>query len=241
MSNTSNTAYSPDFLASVERTISHARLTRYMAATGNDLALALDLYEKNVAVSEALFGLLHGLEVAVRNSLHHTLSTDLGIADWYRDGLPLPWAPYRLSLTLPMKRSLSDARQNIKVGAPVGKLIAELTFGFWPRLVARHFDDLWQPSLHKAFPHAPVPRRVVHWRLDVIRHLRNRIAHHEPILTSRNQVYTGFAQQPFIALPDILECTRWISTPMATWLETKTRYGQAIAVLASVNQSGINL
>ncbi len=87
-----------------------------MAATGNDLALALDLYEKNVAVSEALFGLLHGLEVAVRNSLHHTLSTDLGIADWYRDGLPLPWAPYRLSLTLPMKRSLSDARQNIKVG-----------------------------------------------------------------------------------------------------------------------------
>ena len=44
--------------------------------------IALQLYEKNVAVSEALFGILHGVEITVRNSLHHALSGDIGLEDW---------------------------------------------------------------------------------------------------------------------------------------------------------------
>lgn len=234
-------SYSPDFLADVERTLSQARLTRYMAAAGNDIGLALDLYEKNVAVSEALFGFLHGLEVAVRNSLHLTMSAELGQADWYRDGLSLPWPPHQLIFTVPMNRMITDARSKISPQAPIGKLVAELMFGFWPSLVANHFTDLWDPCLHKAFPHAKVPRRIIHWRLEVIRRLRNRIAHHEPILTSRNQVYTGFKDQPHIALRDILQAVAWISPAAAERMEEKSRYRQAAAILAELSNSGITL
>jgi len=231
--------YSPEFLADLDRTISFPRLARYVAATGGDLARAIELYEMNLALSEALFGVLHGLEVAVRNSLHHALSSDVGHPDWLHDGHPLPFpAVPSLSLTGPMNKMLAGARMNAGTGAPVGKVIAELTLGFWVNLVSNHFDELWRRSLYRAFPGATVRRQIIHWRLDTIRRLRNRIAHHEPILTSRDQVVTGFARQPFMALPEMLQCLEWISPPTATWLRATSRYDQAVKLLAAAKTSG---
>ena len=65
--------YTAEFLACIDRVISQERLARYLAATKGDIGEALELYEHNIAISEALFGFLHGLEVAVRNSIHYTL------------------------------------------------------------------------------------------------------------------------------------------------------------------------
>ena len=235
-----NLSYTPEFIADLDRTISRARLARFMTAAGGNIELALHLYEKNLELSEALFGLLHGLEIAVRNSIHHVLSVDIGRQDWYRDGHPLPFpAVHILSFTRPMNSMITDARSNAGTGAPVGKVIAELTFGFWPNMITSRFEDLWRASLNKAFPSAHVPRKLVHWRLETIRRLRNRIAHHEAILTSRNQVYTGFIDQPTMTLPAILECVTWVSPPTADWLRTTTRYPQATTLLAEVADSGV--
>jgi hypothetical protein len=227
----------------LDRTISRARLTRYLVATNGDVESALRLYEKNLALSEALFGLLHGLEVSVRNSLHCVLSTDIGATDWFRNGCPLPWPSVsRLSLTIPMNGMIFEARKSADgATAPVGKVIAELPFGFWSSLIAGRFDTLWRASLHKAFPHARVPRRIVHWRLETLRRLRNRIAHHEPVLTSRQQVYTGFIDQPAMTRAAILQCVEWISPPTAAWLSATTRYSQAAALLTEVKPSGVGL
>jgi len=86
------TAYTIEFLASINRIISQERLSRYLAATNGDIGTALELYEHNIAISEALFGFLHGLEVAVRNSIHYTLRQDLGTPAWYDGGAVLPWS-----------------------------------------------------------------------------------------------------------------------------------------------------
>jgi hypothetical protein len=240
-----NLPYSADFIADLDRTITRGRLSRYLTATAGDTERALQLYEKNMALSEALFGFLHGLEVALRNSIHDVLSRDIGQADWYRDGLQLPKAVFpvarRLTFTGPMNRMISDARFNAGVGAPVGKVIAELTFGFWPGMLSHHFEPLWDPSLHKAFPAAHKPRRYIHWRFRTIQHLRNRIAHHEPILTSTNEVQTGFIDQRKMTLRVILEAAQWVSPPTADWLRTSTRYNAAVAILAEVAASGVTL
>lgn len=237
--------YTPGFLASVERTISKERLTRYLAATKQDMDAALTLYEHNVEISEALFGFLHGLEVAVRNSIHYTLCADLGVSDWYRGGTPLPWSKTheQLSFTSVMRDMITTAKDKAGSAPTPGKVIAELTFGFWPSLIAKNFNaSLWVPCLHKAFPHAgPIKRREIHRRLDTIRWLRNRIAHHEPIATSRNVVRTGSFAQPDIALAEILECVEWVSTDAAIWLKTQSRYRQAEALLAAINQMGVSL
>ena len=101
--------------------------------------------------------------------------------------------------------------------------------------------SLWTARSHKAFPHAGVPRSHVHTRLETLQRLRNRIAHHEPILSSQDHVYTGHAAYPLIDIPSILECVTWISPPTADWLRTCTRYETARILLAEVAASGIVL
>lgn len=85
-------AHAPEFIAKLSRTVSRVRLFRYLRASQQDIELALILYEKNVLLSLAVFGFLHGLEVAVRNSIHYVLSRDLVSPNWIRDNLPLAWA-----------------------------------------------------------------------------------------------------------------------------------------------------
>jgi hypothetical protein len=81
-------------LADLDRPLTGGLTSRYLSATSGDLDQALQLYEKNVAVSKALFGILHGLEITVRNRLLHALSTDIGVADWYQQGLALPFPSF---------------------------------------------------------------------------------------------------------------------------------------------------
>ena len=234
--------YSLEFLADLDRTLTRARISRYLAATDGNLEEALQLYEKNMAVSEALFGILHGVEVSVRNSLHHSLSTDIGVEDWYQHAMPLAFpAVPQLILTAPMRNMLEKARRSTGPAAPVGKLVAELTFGFWPFLISGQYHNLWSASSHKAFPHAHVPRSFVHTRLETIQRLRNRIAHHEPILSGTNEVYTGQLGHPKIALQALLECVSWVSPATADWLRATSRYEQARAILADVAGRGLSL
>lgn len=236
--------YTAEFIACIDRVFSQERLSRYLTATNQDIANAIELYEYNIAVSEALFGFLHGLEVGARNSIHYILRQDLGTATWFDGGATLPWSATgeRLMLTTVMREMVRDAKDKLPVGASPGKVIAELTFGFWPNLLTHRFHTtLWVPSLHSAFPHATVPRKIIHLRLETIRRLRNRIAHHEPILTSKNEVHTGFPDKPTMALPEILECVEWISTDAAHWLKTQSRYQQAVTLLDEVSKKGYAL
>jgi hypothetical protein len=235
-------SYSIEFLADLDRTLTRARIYRYLTATQGDLTQALAFYEMNIAISEALFGVLHSVEIAIRNSLHHALSMDIGTQDWYRNNLALPFPTVpRLVFTRPMQKMIEKARRNVGTPAPVGKLIAELTFGFWPFLVSSQHHDLWSACTYHAFPHARVPRSHVHTRLETIQRLRNRIAHHEPILSSNNALYTGHAAQPMITLSEILECVAWISPATADWIRETTRYDLAQTLLAELASSGISL
>jgi hypothetical protein len=235
-------AYTVEFFADLDRTVTRARIFRYLAATQGDLTRALTLYEMNIAVSEALFGVLHSTEIAIRNSLHSALSAGIGTQDWYRNNLALPFPTVpRLVFTRPMQKMVEKARRNVGTPAPVGKLIAELTFGFWPFLISSQYHDLWSVCSHHAFPHARLPRSRVHTRLETIQRLRNRIAHHEPILSSHHTLYTGNVAQPHIALSEILECVRWISPATADWVRDTTRYDRAQALLAEISASGIVL
>ena len=75
-----------------------------------------------------------------------------------------------------------------------GRVVAELSFGFWTGLVGKQYEQaFWVPLLHRAFPYAvfdaPGSKRPngyrrsdIAARLDDVRRLRNRIAHHERIL-----------------------------------------------------------
>lgn len=65
-----------------------------------------------------------------------------------------------------------------------GKVIAQLTIYFWKRLFSSDYDStLWRPALKKVFPEKRIKRADVAEKLERIYVLRNRIAHHEVVLT----------------------------------------------------------
>jgi len=170
--------YTNDELSSLEKYITKDRLSSYYKMADGDRKAAIKLYERNALISGALYIPLQGLEVALRNAFDSVLSADLGLPNWY-DSLPLR-KPQETALEK-AKASLTMAKKQHEPG----RIIAELPFGFWVGLTGKAYssEGLWNRTLHKAFPNQRLQRRPCHTALNTIRLLRNRIAHHEPILS----------------------------------------------------------
>jgi hypothetical protein len=194
--------YSPEELERIKQCLSQERLESYLAIAANDLRDAIRLYERNTSLSEALYGLLQGLEVPLRNSMHIALSRGLAREDWYDS---VVWQ-------IAQQEQIASAKDGLqKKAKPVtpGRMVAELTFGFWVGLTGPKYSvNLWERHLYKAFPNARLGRKQLNKRLEGIRLLRNRVAHHEPIL-SRDLVKD---------VDRILETIGWISRDMEQWV-----------------------
>lgn len=164
----------------IEDLLSRPRLHPYLAASAGDPAAALRLYGWNSEISGAFYESLHYVEIGLRNAMDRQLARWAG-----QIGARQPWyVDRRVSLTVTSRRKVADARQNATRGGQLelpGKVIAELTFGFWWSLLAAEYNRrLWQPCLQGAFD-GSVRRAHLHSELNDLRLLRNRIAHHEPI------------------------------------------------------------
>jgi hypothetical protein len=155
-------------------------LAPYLEACGQSISDALELYDWNAQASSAFHESIHYLEVGLRNALDRELmrwaDSHGATRPWYVD----PVVP----LTPQSRKKVDEARRNaMRGGIPEvhGKVIAELTFGFWWSLLAAEYNSrLWAPCLQHAFD-GSVRRNRLHAALNDIRLLRNRIAHHEPI------------------------------------------------------------
>lgn len=177
----------------VEAWLSAPRFAVYLASTGTDRDRALALYEWNAQLSAALLHDLAHVEVGLRNVYdvalsarwpgppHWTLAADTVFAPVYRTR-----GRRRVDVNTRPRDSLRHAIANAGgPTAPPGKIVAELMFGFWRYLSsAAHEKTLWVPALHRAFP--PGTDRAVHVDGPVgrLHDLRNRVAHHEPLLTT---------------------------------------------------------
>ena len=119
--------YSPSQVASLERAISSERIGTYLRACGGDLVSAIQMYEKNTALSEALYGVLQALEVTLRNSLHRELAAHYGVDNWF-DCLPLLRA--EAGALQRAKESLKRGRKANDSGSNRGRIVLRLLG--WP-------------------------------------------------------------------------------------------------------------
>lgn len=207
-------AYTPANIANLESSHSPERLAPYYALAGGDKELGLKLYAWNSALSQALYIPLQGLEVTLRNALGGQLLAAYG-ALWF-DLNPGP------ALQYPLPEQLLKARTEVakKGGANHGRIVAELNWGFWTGILAKRYEPLWRSHFRKAF-HAtgPLTRDQIFQPLDDLRRLRNRIAHHEPIL-NRN-IAADYAS--------ILSLTSYISPITAQWIDDQSQIAAIIA------------
>lgn len=176
-------AATPPNEAEIRATLSAPRAATYVAAAGGDTARAVELYGWNARVSAAFMLPAHFAEISTRNAAADVLERLYG-PRW-------PWNP-TFEASLPSSGRYSPRRDltNTRLSNPTtGKVIAELKFVFWQKLfTGRNDTRLWVPYIASVFPYAPTMapsslRNRIYQDLDVLRHLRNRLAHHEPVFT----------------------------------------------------------
>jgi len=122
-------SYSPTVINVLERALSLERLSTYLAAANGDHAAALRLYVWNTEISAALYGPLQALEILVRNAFHRELSAVYG-PTWY-DNPQVPLTPPARARVAVAKDTLRRANRPLDPG----RIVAELSFGFWERLL----------------------------------------------------------------------------------------------------------
>jgi hypothetical protein len=160
-----------------------ARFGRYIALAEGNERRAADIYRCNTEISQGLYVFLQAWELTLRNRLDLFLRQEFGAA-W-------PFDPrLRRELQKSPARKLDNAikKQGRVRGAQLvstDNVVADLSAGFWVSLLAAHADVpfAWRRNIARIFPHPGVSDRRRAWDMcDGILKLRNRVAHHEPVL-----------------------------------------------------------
>lgn len=182
-------------VAALERSITPTRMSTYLAEAGDDADQARKLYLWDRELAVAFLADLAILEVALRNAMSAQLEAKWGLA-WYENrDMPLD----DRSMT-----TLSTAWNRINGPKTAGKLVAQCMFGFWrglldkgdyagkpPRRVRCDYEVLWRGVLDKAFPGGRAQAKAdgQRWNREYalaivtrVNELRNRVAHHEPLV-----------------------------------------------------------
>lgn len=198
--NTVNESGSPlelstEQFAALDRSITPIRMSTYVSAASGDVSLARDLYLWDRGISVGFLADLAIIEVALRNAMNAQLEAKWG-AEWYPN----------LSVPLDDRSAaaLNTAWGRIAGPKTPGKLVAQCMFGFWrglldkgdhagkpPRRTRCDYEVLWRGVLDKAFPGGRVQAKLDghRWNREYalavvsrINDLRNRVAHHEPLV-----------------------------------------------------------
>lgn len=192
----------PITLAHLQLILSSERLQAYRLKDDTDLDVVVR-YFWNISLCEAFYPALQNLEIAFRNSLHTSLSAHFNNAYWMWNDPPLADPRDREEV----ERAEDNLQRRRKPLEPP-RMVAELTFGFWTRLLDRRYERvLWPQLLKPVFPFLPASvrrRDFVLARFEAIRHLRNRISHHEPI----------WNRSLLKEHSEILDAIGWISPPL---------------------------
>lgn len=202
--------FTHDEIHNLPAVLSAPRFATYLSEKKGDKEAALKLYHWNLEVSSAFFVPLQICEVSVRNSIVAAIENVYG-ANW-------PWElGYEISLRN-SPRGYSPRRDliGLKSLPTSGKIVAELKFVFWEKMLTRSHDAvIWNSNFTTVFPNSDNTKTVQmlradgHQNLFDIRDLRNRIAHHEPIF-KRN------IQEEYDRIRNMIF---WSNQTAATWVD----------------------
>jgi len=193
----------------IEKIISKERLEPYLSRHKEDFNKAISHYKSNILISEAFYPLLTILEVSLRNSIDYQLTKHFNDRKWFEN-----IAFVRIASHFQIDR-ISEAKANIlseKKEITPGRIVSELSFGFWTSLFDSRFEmTLWK-SLRLSFPNCPKQirkRKTMSSKFNAIRKLRNRIFHHEAISWNLNVLYRYRLE--------LVEGIEWLDKELLDW------------------------
>jgi hypothetical protein len=163
----------------IETVLSCERFGRYVGWAAGDRMAAIALYSHNARLSEALSIPIHGLEIALRNRIHVVMTEAFG--EYWFELAGLLATPHQQEQLVSAYNEIGKKGKD----ANPGHIVAALTLSFWTTMLSPAYEALWRSHLYRiasAENGKRLPRKSLSRPLTQIRLLRNRIAHHEPIL-----------------------------------------------------------
>lgn len=215
------------------------RFQKYVDSCAGDRARALALYEWNGILGQALMRDIAHFEIALRNTYDTVFAARWPGSDhWLLDpNSPAVTPIWRIKKDRSGLKRGSDVnylnRRTVDaairacggVHATPGKVMAELSFGFWRHLTsASHEKTVWVPYLHHAYP-PKTNRASVDRIIGNINSVRNRIAHHEPIFDRTKAP----DQEPDQLHADLMRVLSMIAPDVATHLAPSSTVATVLA------------
>lgn len=166
--------------------ITHTRMYRYQAACGGNTSKAMTLYRLNLKLAGKFLPIVSFLEIAFRNAINNHCIGYLG-NNWLRDGANAGgiFDNHDCRITADV---INDTILFLNGSYSHNKLVAELGFGFWRYMFAKHQYSATGKTLLGIFPAHPPTTPTYNFNQDFvfnqlkkINYFRNRIAHHEPV------------------------------------------------------------
>ena len=200
----------------LEDALSLERFGRYLDWSGGDRTAAIELYTLNSQLSESLYIALQALEVSLRNRIHKVMTDQYG-EHWFDQPQVLA-NPSQSEQLERAKLELTTANKSLEPG----RVVAALSFSFWTAFFGTSYEDLWQERLH-AIAIRPdgkgLTRKDFSRPLTPIRLLRNRVAHHEPIINRNLRKH----------YENMHALTSYLSQPAAAWVAAHCRFDSIYA------------
>ncbi|MDK4246625.1 Abi family protein [Corynebacterium accolens] len=182
------------------------------------------LYLWNTHVTKAFLEDIQHIEVLLRNRVDVAVSAKYG-ERWYIH----PAIPFDRQA----KKSVSKAERRAGVARgqvpPPGRVIAELSLDFWAYLFTRTYASTIWPLVQKTLVATSEPNgsgihipSLVDFKreIDVVYKLRNRCAHHEPIIKQDQQSERAGLDH---AQKAIRSLARWLDPDAAEWIVENSR------------------
>jgi hypothetical protein len=148
---------------------------------------------------------LHDFEVLLRNAVDARLG-----AGQPETPLQQTWLLDPRILSRQGRERVADAVDRLSSeNMPLqrNRVVASLSFGFWKNLFIGSYEQLWISSLRHAFPGAALRRDVLK-PLDRLALWRNRVAHHDSLLSQRSD----------LRLVDMAQVADFIDPDARRWL-----------------------
>jgi hypothetical protein len=171
-------------LAEFETAISRERFRPFVQLAQGDLSVALAAYQLNILLATQFGPAIHMWEICLRNRLDSALVQGFGEA-WHLQSERRNRSFAKKELSSLHKATVHVARHQPGMTPRRSQVVTELGAGFWVSLLSRsysanpRFGSLLRTVV---FPKAEIPLAQLHSTAENIRMLRNRIAHHEPVL-----------------------------------------------------------
>ena len=186
------------------------------------------MYKYNIQVSQALYPLISILEVALRNGIDRALLNHFKDNKWlltqrhqfaYHPSMVYEDAHGNMrsdSFFAEKLKKAEDKLSRYRVPVTHGKLLAELTFGFWVKFFDANAIKVLRGAPLDAFANKPHKKlSLVHFHLNAIVALRNRIAHNEPICFNNTGNICLTTIESYET--NILEALGWLDTDLKEW------------------------